>query len=177
MPNFVIFTFADTFDICHSLHTRLGLFKPGEREGIRVLPIRGFRKDTEPTDESFVGYPVATKWVELNNMRSRLKRVGDQLLGTVEFGRIYFEMLDAGAKLPWSEGEAGPYAERWGMMHLPLRTNPGAVMYAGTEISSPGQGWATIVNHRAPHSAINLGEHSRIHLVVEFRKRETDDGQ
>ena len=175
MANFVPVAFLDTFDLAASLRQRIGLFKAREAGGLRILPLRGFRKDTEPADEHFVHYAVTTKWVELANVRSRLKRIGDQAMGDIEFGRIWLEMLDSGARLPWDDGENGPYAERWTVLHLPLRTNPAAMMYAGTEVASPGHGWATLVNVRLPHSAINLGEHSRIHLVAEFRKKEATD--
>jgi hypothetical protein len=175
MTNFVPVAFLDTFDLACSLRPRLGMFKMTEHAGLRTLPLRGFRKDTESDAEDFVMYAVTTKWVELSNMRGRLKRIGDQSLGEVEFGRIWFEMLDPGAVVPWQPADLSPYAERWTVMHLPVRTNPGAVMYAGTEQSSPGAGWLTVVNARAQRSAVNLGDHSRIHLVAEFRKNEVVD--
>lgn len=172
MSNFVPIAHLDTFDLASSLRSRFGMFKAAEAGEMRVLPLRGFRKGTEPDAEDFVMYAVTTKWVELSNMRGRLKRLGDQMLGNIEFGRIWFEMLDAGRWVQWREAESGPYAERWTTLHLPIRTNPAAMMYAGAEAGSPGQGWVTIVNTRVPQSAINLGEHSRIHLVAEFRKKE-----
>lgn len=175
MTNFVPIAFLDTFDLVASLRQRLGLFKARAGEEALLLPLRGFRKDTEAADENFVSYAVTSKWVELANMLSRLRRIGDQGLGAVEFGRIHFEMLPSGMIVPWSRGESGPYAERWSVLHLPLRTSPTAVMYAGPEQSSPGPGFVTIVNVRVPSSAVNLGEHSRIHLVAEFRKKDAID--
>lgn len=166
--NFAPVFWLDTFELAGSLRTRAGLFKADpDQPGLRILAVRGFRKGTEEADEDFVSYSPATKWVELTNLLGRMRRIG-QNVGGAEFGRVFLEMLDPGVALPWHR-ETTPYFERWKRAVLPIRTNPGTMMFAGTEAYSPGVGWLTVFNPLVPCSAINTGEYARVHLVVDFR--------
>ena len=175
MAHFTPIVFVDIFDLAASLRERMGLFKP-DRVGEHILPIRGNRKDTDPAEDNFVGYANVAKWVELKNALSRIKRLGDERLGEVEVGRIFLEMiaptLNPG---PWRR-EIDPYFERFTRLHLPIRTNPAAMMLAWTgseapEVAHLRPGHLTIINVRVPHTSINLGEWPRIHLVIDFRKK------
>ena len=179
--NFILVCWLDTFDLAASLRTRVGMFK-AEGDGRRVLPIRGLRTGTEEDAEDFVGYKAATSWGELTGMRNRIKRIGDGLArmqggGEISFGRIYMEMLDPGAVIPWRQ-EKTPYFARYDRAHLVLRSNPGAVMFAGgpngTEAYSPSPGQLFIEPARMLCSAVNLGETPSVHLVVDFRREAKD---
>ena len=169
MPNFAPIVFLDTFELVASLRRQIGLF---DHETPRVLAVRRPRRNTEEDDEDFTWDPVAQKWTELKNFLGRTKRAAERLLGPQELGHIYLEMLDPGARLPWVGGMTGSYVERHTRLVLALRTNPLAMMYAGTETFSPAPGWLTAVNVQVPHSAINLGEWPRVHLVLDCRKKE-----
>lgn len=173
--NFAFIAWLDTFELAASLRTRAGLFKT-EEPGRRILPVRSIRKGTEEVDEDFVGFTYATpaKWPELGNLRSRLTRLGNDMLGAVEFGRIFFEQLDPGATLA-PHRETGPYFERWRRAHLPIRTNPGAMLYSGIEQVSPAPGNLVGIAMNLPCWAVNLGEYPRVHLIVDFRKKETEE--
>src|SRR5712691_7616392 len=171
--HFTPITFLDVHELAASLRERAGLFKQSPDSGLRLILHRGFKKDTDEAEEMFTGYAVTTKWVELRNVVSRLKRIGDELLGPpgIEWGCIYLEMLDPGAMLSWRPGRTGPYAERFVRAHLPLRTNPGAMLYRGVEGVHLPQGQLAIVSSQVPQSAINLGEWPRVHLIIDFRRK------
>jgi hypothetical protein len=174
MANFAAIAFFDTLELAGSLRTRWGQFKV-EAPGHRILKIRGQAKGSEEADDRFGAFPAAQKWVELSNMRTVLARRAALLIPPgVEFGHIFFEMLDPGARLDWCV-ETEPYFERWTRATLPLRTNPATLLICGTETASPGPGWLTIVSPRLPHAAINMGEHPWVWLTLDFRKRETTE--
>lgn len=169
MNNFRALGFVDVWDLAPSLRDRLSLFRPGER-GERVIPIRW------PADESEGAKWVVSgacgrnwgKWPELQSTLNRIQRIGEQIAGKVERGRIFLEMLDPGAQLQWRT-ESGPYYERFLRAHLPIRTNPAAIMYAGMEFIHLPAGQLTLTVVRTPTSASNLGEWPRVHLVCDFR--------
>jgi hypothetical protein len=163
--NFAFLAFVDVFDFAASLRPRLGLLKGGR------LVIRGPRKDAaDPDDDlAFVMAKEAARWPELKTTLSHVERLGDKA-GGVDFGRIHLEMLMPGQTLPWSH-ETTPYAEMFQRAHLALRTNPGAALFSGNEAWHVPTGHVVAINRRAPCSAINMGEHSRIHLIIDFKIR------
>lgn len=174
MANFVPLLFVDHIDLAGSLRRYEGLYDHGTP---RILPIRFPRKGTEPEDEDFVSGPrdsAIAKWVELKNFLGRLKREAEKLTGPIDLGLVFLDMLDPGATLPWTT-ESGVYIERFTRVHLALRTNPATLMVSGCETASPALGWVTAVNVRVPCTAINLGQHPRVHLVVDFKKKEAID--
>ena len=170
MPNFATIAFLDTLELAGSLRTRWGQFKV-EEPGHRILRVRGHAKGSEPSDDRFGAYPVAQKWVELATLRSQITRRAEQILPPgVEFGLIFFEMLDPGAQLDWNR-ETDAYFGRWTRAILPLRTNPATLLIYGIETASPGAGFLTIVSPRLPHAAINMGENPWVWLTVDFRRK------
>lgn len=167
--NFTAIAHLDVHELAASLREKAGLFKPDpEQPGIRIVHHRGFKKGSDEADEMFTGYTATAKWVELANMVKRIRRLGAE---EAEFGRIFLEMLNPGAMLPWAPAETSPYFARFLRAHLPLRTSPAAVVYSGAESASLGHGWFTVVNMRVPHCAVNLGEFPRVHLVCDFRRK------
>ncbi len=174
MSAFVPLLHLDTLELAGSLRTRWGQFKQ-EVMGYRVLRIRGIAKGTEESDDKFGAYPAAQKWVELGNLRSEIARRAEAMLPPgIEFGLIFFEMLDPGATKNWSR-EAAPYFDRWTRAILPIRTNPATLLIYGTETLSPGQGWLTLVSPKLPHAAINMGDNPLVMLALDFRKKEATD--
>lgn len=169
MSNFAPVAFLDTWELAASLRTRMGLFDKGEP---RILPIRGPRATADDPDDDtgFVFYKAASQWAELKSMLARISRLGDGF-GGIEFGRIFLELLPPGDCLPWTL-EDSAYNVRFMRAELPLRTNPAAIVYSGPESAHLAPGWLTIINHRARHSAANHGEHPRIHLCLDHRRKE-----
>lgn len=174
MPAFIPVAFLDTFDTVASLPARMGLFRadPLTQYGERILTLRTFRKDSDPAEENFAWNQAYAKWPEVKNTLSQMKRIGDAQLGPpgIEYGRVFLEMLDAGAATPWRASIASPMRP-FLRAHLPLRTNPGAVLYVGRESMHLFPGQLTIVEQRGLQSGVNFGEWPRIHLVADFRVR------
>lgn len=149
------------------------LFPAPDEHGRRVLDIR-WPDDPDAEAPAWKAHKETRKWAELTNTISRLMRLGAQILpGTkLERGRIFFEMLDPGAALAW-DFDQSPYRQRFVRLHLPLRTNPGAMVYAGTESVNMLPGQLTLVRN-AMSSAINLGDFGRIHLCLDIRAEVID---
>ena len=159
MANFLPIAFVDVFDLVASLPKRMGLFSDDKP---RVLSLRTPAEANLPVE--------INDWVEMSNILTRIEGLGDAL-GGVEFGSIFLEMLDPGTCLSWRR-KSGEYYEKHSRLYLPLRTNPAAMMYSGTESASPQVGCLTLVNVRMAHSAINLGDWPRISSIIYFRKKE-----
>jgi len=172
MANFTPVAYLDTWELAVSLKPRLGLFKIDTENGTSVIMLRGPRFNADDPDDElgYVQMREAGKWEEYKNTLKRITRVGAATLGALDFGRIYFELLPPGVVTPWRSGSPG-YAERFLRAHLPIRTNPQAVMFSGTEGASLLPGHLTVVNRMPPSSAINMGDHARVHLVIDFRQK------
>lgn len=170
MINFTFLPYIDAYyDVARSMHSRAGMFVG---KGVRTLHLRGPKKGAEDHDDA-IDYgrsTAAVKWPEFKTMLGGLERMGEQITGgKIEFGRIFLEMLDVGTLVPWRRLES-EYFERFNRLHLALRTNPGAMLYSGCEAIQLLPGQLTRVNVRVPHSAINLGNSPRIHLILDVRK-------
>jgi hypothetical protein len=164
VSNLTLCGFLDCFDLVASLRDKANLFKPVEA-GEHVFPIRwddgGTWKRTR----------LWQKWAELRNVVSRIQRRGSEVVGPLDLGRIFFEMVPAGVTLPW-RSEGGGYWDHHMRLHLPLRTNPAAFLHFATEMHHLLPGTLHIVNVTAQHAATNAGEWPRVHLVVDLRRKE-----
>lgn len=81
-------------------------------------------------------------------------------------GRIIVARLPTGAKVAEHTDE-GKYAESSMRLHIPLRTNRSCYLASGDEVCHLGEGELWWFNHRIPHSAYNLGDTERIHLILD----------
>lgn len=175
MPNFTALAFVDIWELSCSLRPRVGLFKAGEP---RVLYLRGPRANADDPDDdlAYVRSRELAKWPEATNTITRLTRLGTQAFGPIDLGRVFVEMLEPDTTLPWTR-RTGAYVERFTRLYVALRTNPGTILFSGTEGWHLQQGQAVAVNQRVPTSAVNLGDHWAAHLVLDFcRRPEADDG-
>jgi hypothetical protein len=82
-----------------------------------------------------------------------------------EMGRVTIEMLEPGGVVPWHQPELG----EWATLHLPIVTNPRAMMYADCQSMHLTAGVLTYVSNAVLCSETNLGATPRIHLVIEVR--------
>jgi Aspartyl/Asparaginyl beta-hydroxylase len=170
LNNFVFLQVIEAYDLVCSLRQRAGLFTGGP---IRTLMLRGPKKGAEDHDDAaaYLRSREAARWPELTVVLKQIERVGERVAGgPVDVGRVSLQWLDAGAVVPWRR-ESGDYYARFWRLHLPLRTNPGAMVYSGIESIQVLPGQLTQVNVLAYHSAVNLGETPRVHLVVDLAKR------
>ena len=171
--NFRVLVFVDTWELGCSLHDRMNLFRPVEG-GESILPIRWPLDDEAAEPLSWRRTARWQKWVELRNVISRIHRAGEAMIGhPLDLGRIFFELLPSGKVMPWRT-EAGSYYENYLRVHVALRTNPAALMYAGTDAHHSMIGALCLVNAQAPSCAVNFGESPRVHLVIDFRKKDAE---
>ena len=87
----------------------------------------------------------------------------------VKLGKAMIVSLKPGGFVDWHVDE-GPYYERYLRFHIPLYTNPKAVLYSGGEGMNLMAGGVVFFNNRVIHSAINAGPVQRIHLIADIRK-------
>lgn len=157
MPNLLPIAFIDTFDIAASLRPRMGKFDEAA-DGSYVFPLRG-----RGEGDAFVVKKELAGWPEAKAVLGKLQRLDRG----VELGDVFLEMLAPQTWLNWRMRHTD-----WMRLHLPLRTAPGAIVYSGAESAHLLPGQATVVNQAVPTTAVNFGETSRIHLIVDFKRGE-----
>lgn len=167
MTAFTPILWLDTYDLACSLRARAGLYR-AQDDGTKHIRLRYPQNIDDPETRWLQSRDLA-KWVELRTMLDRIRAVGDKTLGHIEFGSIFVELLLPGVALPWVKSD-GWYAESYLRLHLPLRTNPAALLFVGAEAQHLLPGALNIVGRNALCSAINAGIAPRAHLVVDFRK-------
>lgn len=86
----------------------------------------------------------------------------------VKTGHAMLVELAPGAGINWHVDE-GEYAQKNVRFHLPLVTNPGCFLVSGAQVVHAEVGALTYFNNRILHSAVNLGQTRRIHLICDFR--------
>lgn len=162
MSNFLTLGHFDIWALVATLRQRRSLFA-GEGPVRRAVMRYG----------SGAEEPEASKWIALQNTLSRARRLAP---GPIEMGAVSFEMLMPRSWVGWDDPD-GPEREGWQETHLALLTNPLAWLYSGIEAMHVHPGFLVWRNRAMPASQINLGEHPRVHLVIEFRPiREPADG-
>lgn len=171
MANLTIVTHVDAFDLTASLPERIGMFR-SVGNGSRVIPLRMLKKAELDTD-AYAWNQVFGKWPEMKTLATRLRRLGDARFGNggIGFGLVFLEMLDAGTATEWQK----PDDTDWLRVHLPLRTNPRALIFAEHECASLPPGQLTLVNQACWRCAVNWGEWPRIHLVADVRQKQQPD--
>lgn len=171
MTAFTPILWFDTFDLACSLKPRMGLFRKRD-DGTLVIDIRRPHADCDLDDPEqeprWLQSREAAKWVELQNIIKRVRQIGETRVQGFAYGRIFVELLPTGHAVPWQQA-SGNYAETYMRMHLPLRTNPAAMLLVGCEAMHIQAGVLTIVGRLALCSAINAGIAARAHLVLDFR--------
>lgn len=95
---------------------------------------------------------------------------------TPELGKVWIEVLPPKSGTPWTV-EEGDYA----LAHVRTRTclipSPGAISYCGASNAGLLVGVVNLVDHRQLCSEVNLGEHTRVHLIVDVRVPDDNDAE
>lgn len=179
MTHFRPVTHLDTFALVASLHGRRSLFDaitlrqdtPGSpHKDTRSIFLRGPDDPNATTwfqDVPHKDYGWLESWPEAQDVLDHIA-VALKVPGMV-FGKVMVIELKAGGALGWHRDE-GPYSERHVRYHLPLVSNPGAILYSGPEQAHLPVGLLTHFDNRSLHSAANHGAHARIHLVADVRR-------
>ncbi len=164
MANFLAIAHLDVWPLSASLRARQAHFKDGE--AVRTWPLRWLTDGAVRVDREW------NKWVALRNTVNRITRL--PLHREFELGAVEIEMLDAGGVKEWGKKQGDDAGDGWQVLHLPLVTNPLAILIAGVETAHVPIGALTWVNANVPNAAVNLGEQPRYHLVSYFRKLSTN---
>ena len=85
------------------------------------------------------------------------------------FPKIMLAKLAAGHDIPSHTDGAGSNLQVH-KVHVPLISNPDAVMCVGSDQQHLKVGWAYEVNNIAPHGVRNEGSEDRVHLIFEVHE-------
>lgn len=89
-----------------------------------------------------------------------------QALGVTELGRALIVRLQPGGHVD-AHVDEGDYADHFSRFHVCLRAQPGSTLTAGDETQhfAPGEAWW--FDHKALHTADNLTDEARIHIIFD----------
>lgn len=88
-----------------------------------------------------------------------------------ELGLVSLLSVKAGAAVPWERHDED-YDLGHDRFHICLVPSPGMMLMVGLEQANIPVGQVTLINHRALHSAVNLGTNDAVHLVVDIVRPE-----
>lgn len=127
--------------------------------------------DNWQLDVDHIDYPILKDWKSAKAMLTRIRNAVAPLNGgaPAELGKAMVVSLKPGGHVDWHVDE-GEYAEAHDRLHVCLVPSPGAWLYAGGEGAVLPVGQLTWVNNRVLHSAVNMGQNARVHLIVDVRK-------
>jgi len=116
-------------------------------------------------DVPHIAYKSLIGWSEAQSVISRIMQLCHGPLG-----KVMIVALRPGGKITPHVDE-GAYANAYDRYHLPISTNPTAEMFAGGETQHIPVGQLTWFNNHVLHSACNMGAFSRVHLIVDVRRK------
>ena len=140
------------------------------------IVLRGPKADWEDpiqwlADLPHVDAAILKDWKAASNVLSRIRKALIKDDHVPVLGKAMLVSLKPSGWVDWHIDE-GEYAEKHDRFHLPIVTNPGAMLYSGSNQMSPACGILTWINNRQPHCAVNLGKTPRVHLILDVRKPE-----
>jgi len=160
--NFTPVGFIEPFELISSLKERMGLFQG--TGGLRTLHLRAPRK-AEP--DEYGDTRDFARWREAQAVLERVEETArSQFKEELEFARVYLEMLDAAAGVA-PRRVSPPYAARHLRLIVGVRSNPSAYLWCPPEqrVLTPGE--VILTSPALWHGAINMGDYSRINLVID----------
>jgi hypothetical protein len=172
VTHFTTLGFIDPFDLLCSMKGRLGEFQGA---GLRILHLRAARKSAP---EEFLDTREATRWPEYRAILERVAAEARSKFGAeIEFARCWLEMLDAGTGVR-PRVDRSAYALGHMRLVYGLRCNPSSYLWCPPEQRVLNAGEILLTAPALWHGAVNMGEFSRIHLVMDIAiaQKETFDG-
>jgi len=166
MIHFAPAGFLDVLPIVGGLYKRRNDFSPvGFDSPTLAMDLR--RTANEDGTGDIVNAPILKEWMNMGAVLARIQR----MLAVDLLGLVYVESLPARTQTSW-KAETGEYFDRHRRLHLGLATNPGCMMHGGIEMLHLPAGHLFEINTKIAHCAVNFGEHTRYHLVVDARRPE-----
>lgn len=133
-------------------------------------------RDVKDGDAEATDLPILREWKSAKGLLARLRAGAASHFGgvTPELGRAWIETLPPMAGTPW-DAESGDYADQHARTRTCLIGCPGALSYSGSVFATLAVGMVNLIEHRILCSEVNLGEHPRVHLVVDVRVPEATE--
>lgn len=157
-------------DVIHPMHwqeiTIRQAFPGSAHHATQAIYLRGPRSFLDPFGIESVDYPLLQYYV------TQLMPVIRPLLKLIEYsdlGRVMLVKLPAGKTLDLHCDE-GAYAEHYQRFHVALSGNAECSLTVyddGVTKHHADDGDAFWFNHRKQHTASNLGDSDRVHLIVD----------
>lgn len=146
------------------------IVKYRERMQDGILYLRDLGEDGEAVDK-----PILKEWKSARALLQRFKAASSPLLdGTpAELGKVWIETLPGCYGTPWTLFE-DDYAQAHIRTRICLVAAPDAYSCSGLDRILLSPGIVNIVEHRVLHSEINLSVYPRTHLIIDFKRPETD---
>lgn len=136
-----------------------------------ILPLRAMGdEDVEPRDLPIVRQSKAVRAI-LSRVRSGAAPYFQNR--TPGLGRAWIESLPPGSGTPWIR-EEGDYADAYVRTRTCLIPCPLAQSYCGPISAILAVGFVNVVDHRQLCCEVNFGEHTRVHLVVDVQRLESE---
>ena len=124
----------------------------------------------EFTVESYMGTTSAIPYHACVELSEELDPILNHFFGNViqatEIGRILIVKLKAGGKV-LEHIDEGTYADYYSRFHICLSGDEGSTLTAGDETQHFAKGEAWWFNHKALHSAENVSDKPRIHMILD----------
>jgi len=135
----------------------------GDTETIYIRGPRAFTYQDYFKDLGSYDYPALD--VLSSVMSPLLKPILDGLRIT-HLGRILIVKMKAGGHVSEHIDE-GEYADHFSRFHVVIKTNEGCINSTGGEAVHWPVGTAWWFDHKQPHSAGNIGDDDRIHIIID----------
>lgn len=135
-----------------------------------ALPLRGPATGDPAADCLHIDLPLLEEWNSARSTLTRLRNaIGARLGKQAIFGKVALIALRAGEWAEWAI-DRNPYADQYMRLHITLVPSENPRLFSGDATVAPGVGHVLCVDHRRPHSAVNLGNHWWIQLIVDVRR-------
>jgi hypothetical protein len=148
--------FVDTWAFSSALFLKYKDRFGGSHPSMSLLPLRSGEG----------ALPILGEWKTARALLARVRNAAAIWLGgAAELGSAAVVQVCAGGFIEWQVEPDLTYRT----LHLPVVPSPGAWVYSGGDGAVLPVGQLTWVNRAVPWSAINLGDHPVIHLVVDVK--------
>lgn len=119
--------------------------------------------------------PILREWASARKLLARLKNEAAPFLNgkPATLGKAMVTRLKPGSHTPWSFDDSD-YGSDHLRLHICLIPSPMAFLYSGGEMANPAVGVVTYFNTQVLHSEVNIGPCSRVALVVDVKRPDSD---
>lgn len=112
--------------------------------------------------------PLLKEWKSARALLTRIKNKATEIRrAPVALGRAWIEVLGPQSGTPWSVDDTA-YTDRFMRLRIALIQPPGCWSFSGAASAQLAVGQVNAIENRALCSEVNLGDHARVHLIVDI---------